>query len=86
VPNKIFALHCLSAIPSAFTDVEISAKIAELLKPEETECDVEIIFQSVDVLHKAIPDHTGDYPTPGGRRIVNKAFLNYYEGKNERAY
>jgi len=86
------AVNHVKEIYAAFTDVEISAKIAELLKPEETECDVEIIFQSVDGLHKAIPDHTGDwyftgdYPTPGGRRVVNKAFLNYYEGKNERAY
>jgi amidophosphoribosyltransferase len=56
------------------------------------ECEVEIIFQTLDGLHKACPDHlgdwyfSGDYPTPGGNKVVNRAFINYYEGKNERAY
>ncbi|MBU2975055.1 MULTISPECIES: amidophosphoribosyltransferase [Zobellia] len=75
-----------------FTPEEISAKIGELLSPEEIKAEVEIIYQSVEALHEACPKNlgdwyfTGDYPTPGGNRVVNKAFINFYEGKNERAY
>ncbi|MBT9187090.1 amidophosphoribosyltransferase [Zobellia russellii] len=75
-----------------FTPEEISAKIGELLSPEEIKAEVVIIYQSVEALHEACPKNlgdwyfTGDYPTPGGNRVVNKAFINFYEGKNERAY
>ncbi|MDY0090613.1 MAG: amidophosphoribosyltransferase [Flavobacteriaceae bacterium] len=75
-----------------FTDQEISDKIAELIKPQEVLSEVKIIFQTVDNLHKACPKNlgdwyfTGDYPTPGGNRVVNKAFMNFYEGKDDRAY
>lgn len=75
-----------------FTDEEISAKISELLKPEDVSAEVKIIFQTVDNLHKACPENlgdwyfTGDYPTPGGNRVVNRAFMNFYEGKDDRAY
>lgn len=75
-----------------FAYEEVSAEISKLLTPPEVECEVEIIFQTLDGLHKAVPDHlgdwyfSGDYPTPGGNRVVNRAFINYYEGKNERAY
>ncbi len=75
-----------------FTEDEISAKITEILAPPDISCELEIIFQPLENLSKAIPNHrgdwyfSGDYPTPGGNRIVNRAFLNYYEGKNERAY
>ncbi|MFD1314966.1 amidophosphoribosyltransferase [Namhaeicola litoreus] len=75
-----------------FTPDEISNKIAQLLKTDEIQTDVRIIFQSISNLHKACPNHpgdwyfTGDYPTPGGMRVVNKAFMNFYEGKKERAY
>lgn len=70
-----------------FTQEQISAKIAEMLTPKEVDCPVEIVFQTVEGLHKACPNHlgdwyfTGNYPTPGGTRLVNKAFINYYEGK-----
>lgn len=70
-----------------FTDREISAKIAELLTPPEVRAKIEIVYQTVADMHQAIPDHpgdwyfTGDYPTPGGNRLVNRAFINYYEGK-----
>ena len=70
-----------------FSDKEVSAKIAELLTPEGTKAQVEIVYQSVDNLREAIPDHrgdwyfTGDYPTVGGIRLVNKAFVNFYEGR-----
>ncbi|WP_340076974.1 amidophosphoribosyltransferase [Leptobacterium sp. I13] len=79
-------------IYSPFSDEELSAKIAELLTPESITAKINIIFQSVPNLHIACPNNlgdwyfTGDYPTPGGNRVVNKAFINFYEGKKERAY
>jgi amidophosphoribosyltransferase len=82
----------VKTIYSLFSDKEISKKIVELLKPEGIYAEVDIIFQSVDNLHKACPEHvgdwyfTGDYPTPGGNRVVNRAFMNFYEGKDARAY
>ena len=75
-----------------FTDQQISDKIAELLRPVDINAEVKIVYQSVENLHKACPDHlgdwyfTGDYPTPGGNKVVNKAFMNYIEGKGDRAY
>jgi amidophosphoribosyltransferase len=75
-----------------FTPEEISIKIAEILRPKEMKADLEIIFQSIGTLHKACPDHpgdwyfTGDFPTPGGNRVVNKAFMYFVEGRTERAY
>jgi amidophosphoribosyltransferase len=75
-----------------FSYKEVSQKIAELIKPDDVDCEVKVVYQTVENLHKAIPDHlgdwyfSGDYPTPGGNRVVNKAFINFYEGKNERAY
>jgi amidophosphoribosyltransferase len=75
-----------------FTPEQISAKIAELLKPDDCEAEVEIIFQTIENLHAACPNDTGDwyftgnYPTPGGNRVVNSSFINYIEGKNQRAY
>jgi len=75
-----------------FTSDEISTKIAELLSPPEIKAEVQIIYQTIKNLHQACPQNlgdwyfTGDYPTPGGNRVVNRAFINFYEGKNERAY
>jgi amidophosphoribosyltransferase len=75
-----------------FTPQQVSDKITELLKPKGMKADVKIIYQSLEGLHKACPNHTGDwyfsgdYPTPGGNKVVNKAFINYVEGKNVRAY
>jgi len=75
-----------------FTSEEISAKIALLLTPAEMKSKVEIIYQSIEGLHDACPNDKGDwyftglYPTAGGNKVVNKAFINYIEGKNERAY
>jgi len=71
---------------------QVSEKIAEILKPEDIKPEVKIIYQSMEGLHKAIPRHNGDwyfsgnYPTPGGNRVVNRSFINYMEGKDERAY
>ncbi|GGW24867.1 amidophosphoribosyltransferase [Arenibacter certesii] len=75
-----------------FTDEEISDKIGKLLSPSDINAEVQIIYQTIDNLHQACPKNlgdwyfTGDYPTPGGNRVVNRAFINFYEGKNERAY
>lgn len=75
-----------------FTDEQISAKIAQMLKTKNITSDIEVIFQPVSSLHKACPDNlgdwyfTGNYPTDGGNRVVNQAFINFYEGSDERAY
>ena len=75
-----------------FTVEEISAKIGELLTGPEIKAEVEIVYQTIENLHLACPANlgdwyfTGDYPTPGGNRVVNRAFVNFFEGKNERAY
>ncbi len=75
-----------------FTPEEISAKISQLLKSKEVNAEVEIVFQTIENLHAACPNDTGDwyftgkYPTPGGNKVVNKSFINYIEGKNQRAY
>lgn len=85
-------INHVTAIYQPFKDQEISDKIAEMLRPENTKADVKIIFQTVENLHKACPKNlgdwyfTGDYPTPGGNRVVNKAFMNFFEGKDARAY
>lgn len=85
-------VNYVKEIYAPFTDEEISAKIAKMLKTREINATVEVIFQSVENLHKACPDHsgdwyfTGDYPTDGGHRVVNQAFINFYEGNNKRAY
>jgi amidophosphoribosyltransferase len=82
----------VKGIYEPFTDDEISKKIAELLTPQNIQAEVEIIFQTVENLHKACPNNlgdwyfTGDYPTPGGNKVVNKAFINWMEKRNERAY
>ncbi|MFH0894681.1 MAG: amidophosphoribosyltransferase [Bacteroidota bacterium] len=75
-----------------FTDEQINQKIISLLKPEGMKADVEIIYQSIDALHKACPDNSGDwyftgnYPTPGGNRVANRSYINYIEGRDVRAY
>ena len=86
VENQVKVLY------EPFTDQQISDKIASILKGKTIKSDVEIIFQTIGGLHKACPENSGDwyfsgnYPTPGGNRVVNKAFMNYYEGKSVRAY
>lgn len=75
-----------------FSYEEISGRIAKIVTPKNIAPEVEVIFQTLEGLRIAIPNHTGDwyfsgnYPTPGGNRVVNKAFINYMEGRNERAY
>jgi amidophosphoribosyltransferase len=75
-----------------FTAEEISKKIAEIVRPDDINAEVEVIYQSLEDLHYACPDNlgdwyfSGDFPTPGGMRVVNNAFINYVEGNNKRAY
>ena len=79
-------------IYAPFTDQEISDRIAQIITPKEINAEVKVIYQTLDNLHKACPDHKGDwyfsgnYPTPGGNKVVNRAFVNWMEGKNQRAY
>ncbi|MDE5970656.1 MAG: amidophosphoribosyltransferase, partial [Muribaculaceae bacterium] len=79
-------VNVVKKIYEPFTTKEISDEIARLLTPENTKAEVEIIYQSIEGLHNAIPNHpgdwyfTGDYPTPGGVKQVLKAYINYYEG------
>jgi amidophosphoribosyltransferase len=90
--GKLTQENVVKKIYDPFTPEEISAKIAELLLPEEFAPEFHIVYQTLENLHAAIPKHRGDwyfsgnYPTPGGNKVVNIAFLNYYEGRNERAY
>ena len=85
-------VNYVKEIYAPFTREEISAKTAEMLKTDDINAEVEVIYQSVENLHIACPDNlgdwyfTGDYPTDGGHRVVNQAFINFYEGNNERAY
>ena len=85
-------VNLVKKIYEPFTEEEISKKIAEIVKPIELKSELEIIYQSIDGLHKSCPNHlgdwyfTGDYPTPGGNKVANQSFINYIEGKNERAY
>ena len=84
--------NVVKEIYSPFTDYEISKKITELLKPEGLKAEAEIVYQTVEGLHIACPNHsgdwyfTGDYPTAGGNKVANQAYINYMEGKNVRAY
>ncbi len=80
-------VNCVKAIYAPFTDQEISDQIAKMLTPKNTKAKVDILYLSLDEMHKAIPNHpgdwyfSGDYPTPGGVRQVNRAYVNFYEGR-----
>ncbi len=86
VPNYVKAIY------EPFTDEEISARIAKIISPPDVKAEVQVIYQTLDNLHKACPNHLGDwyfsgnYPTPGGNKVVNRAYMNWVEGKNQRAY
>jgi amidophosphoribosyltransferase len=85
-------VNYVQEIYKPFTDKEVSKKIAEMLTPKGTKAEVEIVFQDIEGLHNACPNHHGDwyfsgnYPTPGGNRVVNNAYVNYIEGKDNRSY
>ncbi|MBN2745209.1 MAG: class II glutamine amidotransferase [Bacteroidales bacterium] len=89
---KELQVNAVRDIYEPFTPEQISAKIAQLLKPKNIVAEVEIIYQTIENLHLAVPNDKGDwyftghYPTPGGTRVVNQSFINYIEGKNIRAY
>ena len=88
--NKM--INCVKEIYKPFTADQISKKISELLTPKNINAKIEIIYQSIEDLHDSCPHHngdwyfTGDYPTPGGNKVVNQSFVNYIEGNNSRAY
>ncbi len=85
-------VNSVKRIYDFFTPQQISDKITELLTPEGINAEVKIIYQKIEDLHRACPEHTGDwyfsgdYPTPGGNKVVIQSFINYIEGRNERAY
>ncbi|MEL6670779.1 MAG: amidophosphoribosyltransferase [Bacteroidota bacterium] len=84
--------NIVKEIYAPFTEDEISAKITEICRPEGFGPELDIVYQPLENLPKAMPNHlgdwyfSGDYPTPGGNRVVNQAYINFYEGKNARAY
>lgn len=85
-------INHVKEIYASFSNEEISAKIAEIITPKNLGAKVEVIYQSIENLHEACPNHlgdwyfSGDYPTPGGNKVVNRAFMNWMEGNNARAY
>jgi len=86
IKNELIALYDM------FSYEQVSKKIAQLLTPPGLEAEVQIIYQTIEGLHDACPGHRGDwyfsgkYPTPGGNRVVNTAFINFIENKDVRAY
>ena len=82
----------VKAIYEPFTTEELNDRISQLLTPKDMKAEVKIVFQSIEGLHAACPNHqgdwyfTGDFPTPGGHKVVNRAFVYYVEGRNDRAY
>jgi amidophosphoribosyltransferase len=90
--NQLHTENLVRKIYKPFSLEEISNKIAQLITPKEIDIPVQVIYQTIDTLHLACPTNTGDwyftgnYPTPGGNRVCNKAFMNYMEGKNVRGY
>lgn len=90
-PNALVVNH-VTRLFDPFTTEEISKRIAEILTPPDMNAEVEIIYQTIEGLHKACPNHTGDwyftgdYPTPGGNRVANRSFINFMEKKDARAY
>ncbi len=90
--NQLHTENVVRQVYKPFTTEEISQKIAQLITPAEIDTPVEVIYQTIEDLHDSCPTNTGDwyftgnYPTPGGNKVVNKAFLNFIEGKNVRGY
>ncbi len=90
--NKLHTENLVRLVYKSFTPEEISAKIAQLITPADVTIHVEVIYQTIETLHEACPNNkgdwyfTGNYPTPGGNRVCNKAFINFMEGKDVRGY
>ncbi|HEU4903936.1 MAG TPA: amidophosphoribosyltransferase, partial [Flavisolibacter sp.] len=90
--DELHTVNVVKQIYKSFTNDEITHKIAQLITPKDLPIPVDVIYQTIESLHEACPSNlgdwyfTGNYPTPGGNRVVNKAFMNYVEGRNERGY
>ena len=90
--NQLHTVNVVKQIYKSFTNEEITKKIAQLITPADLKIPVDVIYQTIESLHEACPNNlgdwyfTGNYPTPGGNRVVNTAFMNYMEGKNMRGY
>jgi amidophosphoribosyltransferase len=90
--NQLHTENIVRGIYKPFTAEDISKKIAQLITPHDVNIPVDVIYQTIEDLHESCPTNTGDwyftgnYPTPGGNRVVNKAFINFMEGKNIRGY
>jgi amidophosphoribosyltransferase len=90
--SKEEIVNYVKEIYAPFTDQQVSDKIAELLTPKGIKAEVRIVYQTIEGLHEACPNHTGDwyftgdYPTPGGNKVVSTSFINFIEGRNQRAY
>jgi amidophosphoribosyltransferase len=90
--NQLHTANVVKQIYKSFSNDEITKKIAQLITPSGLTIPVDVIYQTIESLHEACPNNlgdwyfTGNYPTPGGNRVVNKAFMNYMEGKNARGY
>jgi amidophosphoribosyltransferase len=90
--NQLHTKNVVKQLYKSFTNEEITKKIAELITPPNLTIPVDVIFQTIESLHESCPNNlgdwyfTGNYPTAGGNRVVNKAFMNYMEGKNQRGY
>ncbi len=91
LPKEMVVNH-VKDIYSSFSDEQISDKIAQLITPKNCRAEIKVVYNTVEDLHLACPEHTGDwyftgnYPTYGGNKVVNTAFINWYEGNNKRAY
>ena len=91
-PLKEFKENYVNQIYKEFTADQISNKISELVKHEDIKCEIKVIFQTIENLHKACPNHAGDwyftgnFPTPGGNRVAGRSFINFHEGNNKRSY
>lgn len=91
LPKEKYVNH-VKEIYNNFTDEQISSKIAEMVKSKDIKAEVQVVFQKIDNLHLACPENSGDwyfsgnYPTPGGNKVVNTAFINWREGRDERSY
>jgi amidophosphoribosyltransferase len=90
--DQLHSVNIVKQVYKPFTTEEITAKIAQLITPPSLTIPVDVIFQTIESLHEACPNNlgdwyfTGNYPTPGGNRVVNKSFMNFMEGNNKRGY
>jgi len=90
--NQLHSTNVVKQVYKSFSNEQITKKIAQLITPPELDIPVDVIYQTIESLHEACPSNlgdwyfTGNYPTPGGNRVVNKAFMNYVEGRNVRGY